>query len=232
MMMKVLSIDAKMRLMRAIPRLWPTSKFTLIELMVVMVIISIGFVGVTTITSVGIDVGIDAIAESITVDAGEQFLRFNAKMIRDDPSWLELFPETKIEHDDSEMNEDTELTWSNTTFVESESHKVRFVTTYDQQNEEFEPDSQKSLDPDEKQERSVYLCEQLAQDYKKFLVSIRAWRQIPKEPDDDFGETIFFVEASYPATMPYNTRHKKVFSIPFYKVPEIAVEDEIEEELP
>ena len=199
------------------------SKFTLIELMVVMVVVSVGFVGVATITSVGIDVGSDAIAKSITTDAGEQFLRFNAKKIRKDWSWLDLFPESKIDEDDSVMNDDTELSWSNTTFLESETLKVKFVT--DQVNTPFDPEAQKQLEEDEKQLRSVFLCEQLAPDYKKFLVSIRAWHKKTMDPDDGSGEATLFVETSYPANTPYELRYKEVFNLPFYKLPKIALED-------
>ena len=214
--------------------------FTLIELVLVMVIITFSFMGVTTITSVGIDVGSEAMANGITTDAAEQFLRFNAGKIREDWSWLDLFPKTKVLYDDSVMSDDTDLIWTNTTILENDSVKVKFVADYSKKNSPFNPVAHRQLHDDDKLERSVFLCEQTSEGYKKFLVSMRVWKETttldveldPEVEEDDVvlsapEEAVLYVEASYPATQPYEQRYKEIYSLQFFKVPEIVLSEDI-----
>ena len=193
-----------------------TLRFTLIELILVLVIVTISFTGFTTMTSVGIDVGSNAVAKGITTDAAEQFLRFNAKLIRNDWNWLDMFPDSRSTDDDSVISDQSVLQWSQTTLVENDIMKIRFVT--EDPDEPFDAE----LHMRHKDERSVYLYEQLASAYSKYGVSLRPWKEI-KNLGNGSLEATLHVEASYPARMPYESRIKEMYSLSFYKAPEIAL---------
>ena len=202
-----------------------TLNFTLLELLLVMVVMTIGLMGVTTVTTVGIDVGTDAIAKGIVTDASEQFLRFNAGIIRENDEWLEIFPDSQVVGDDSVLisessglNDSNLLKWSNTTLLENESMKIRFVT--DQPNDPFDPEEHK----ENKEERSVFLYEPLTEQYSDYSISIRPWKEKTVFEDGSWEATLY-VEASYPATKPYEYRHKEVYSVDFFNAPEIALAD-------
>ena len=204
-------------------RLKETRHFTLIELMLVMVLITISFMGFTTITSVGIQVGNDAVARGITTDAAEQFLRFNAKLIREDPGWQEMFPDSQSPGDDSVITDETHLQWSETLLVKNEIMQIRFVT--DNPDKPFDREIQQL----HKDERSVYLYEQLASGYSRYGVIIRPWKK-----KEDLGngswETTLYVEVSYPANQPYRSRTKEVYSLDFFNAPEIALANPVDDE--
>ena len=187
--------------------------FTLIELILVLTLVSVGFIGVTTITSIGIDVGRDVIAKGITTDAAEQFLRFNTAMIKDDWMWLDIFPDFRPDNDDSVLSDDTVWGWSNDAFLENDALKIRFVTQ--------DRDAQFSVsDPHHK--TGFFLVEQRSTEYERFRVSMRAWKNI-ETLDNGAQQAVLYVEASYPAQKPYKKRQKQVFRLEVFKAIEVAL---------
>ena len=189
------------------------SNFTLIELVLVMAFVSVGFIGVTSITSLGIDVGRDTIATGITTDAGEQFLRYNAAIIKDDWTWLDIFPDARPTHDDSVLSDATLWGWSNNTFLENDSIKIKFVTQ--DRDADFDPSSTEH-------NTGFFLMEQQAHGYERFKVSLRSWKKV-KTLNSGAEAAILYVEASYPAQKPYSSRDKRVFSVEVFNASEIAL---------
>lgn len=187
--------------------------FTLIELALALTIVSVGFVGVTSITSVGISIGRDAISKGITIDAAEQFLRLNTSRVKDNWEWLDIFPDSRPDYDDSGLSDDTDLGWSNSAFWGNETLQIRFVTRnrdapFDHKN----PENQTGF----------FLVEQQVRQDKGFDVSIRAWKNI-NDLDNLAQEATLFVEASYPPQKPYVDREKQMFRLEILKAPKIEV---------
>ena len=168
-------------------------------------------------TSIGINVGRDVISQGITTDAAEQFLRFNSAMIRDEWSWLDIFPNSRPEHDDAVLSDNTVWGWSNEAFLENDALRIRFVTK--DRDAPFSP-----LDSEHK--TGFFLVEQESTKYERFRVSMRAWKNIETQSSGS-QEAVLYVEASYPADKPYQTRQKQVFSLEIFKPVEIALSNSL-----
>ena len=187
--------------------------FTLIELAFSLIIVSIGIVGVTSITSVGISLGRDAISKGISIDAAEQFLRINASRVKGNWEWLRIFPDSRPDYDDSILIDDTDWGWSNGAFWENETLQIRFVTrNRDAPFDHTNPENHTGF----------FLVEQRVRRDEGFDVSIRAWKNI-NDLDNLAQEATLFVEASYPPQKPYVDREKQMFRLEILKAPEIEV---------
>ena len=189
------------------------STFTLIELVLVLGLVSLGFIGVTTMTSIGIDVGRDVVAKGITTDAAEQFLRLNSIRIREDWSWLDIFPDARPEYDDSVLSDRTVWGWSDNVFLENDSAKIRFVTQ--DRNAVFSASAPNH-------QTGFFLVEQQSPKYQRFRVSIRCWKKIESKGNGS-EEAVLFVEASCPAEKPYRERQKQMFRLEVFKATQVAL---------
>ena len=202
-------------------RIISSPKFTLIEVMAALVICILGMVAVTSLTSIGLELGHKGIAQSVTYDAAAQFLRFNHQSAKEQWEWLDAFPNSKIPHDDSVIADDTELSWSQSSLFETGNIRIRFLT--DDVHADFNSERQRTFTEEEKSKRSVFLYEQLSNAYPNYKVSLRVWKD--KVVLNDGAETaLLYVEASFPAERPYISRHKETLSLWLFKSGKTSIE--------
>ena len=188
-----------------------TNRFSLIELVFVMVVVAIGFIGISSTMSVGLDSSRGAIDKSIGMDAGEQFVNLISQRVKEDWTLLEMIPAKKPIGDDSVMDSSTVLGWSDEPIFETDTVTIKYVTE----------------DPDESfnrvlHNRGVFLYELQAGSQESHLLSIRTWKDLSRLENNGAAATVH-VEVSFPAQKPYTERNKQAFSLELVQPPEIEI---------
>ena len=133
----------------------------------------------------------------------EQFLRFNASYAKSDRNWLNTFPNSKP------TSSEVELEWNEDSLFELGSTIVY-------SDSQFDPTSNTNI--------GIFLLEHATQSIVDFGTIMRVWKNITVT--ENGGEEItLFLEASWPAELPYDKRDKSILSLDLFTSPEIALDN-------
>ena len=181
-----------------------THRFSVIELVLTLVVVIVGSVGIVGMLSLGIESDKQALGTSHAVDAGEQFLRFNAGKIKSDWSWRNTFANTKPGNDEST------LIWGQEAIFNVGA--VRFKSTSD-------------FTPREDNNSGFFLLEQTTNGQVDFSAVLRVWKDSDVDAIDLSEKANLYVEVSWPASVPYASdgRQKQLFRSEVFKEPEISL---------
>ena len=188
-----------------------SSKFTLIELLLALVILVIGFQGFVSLFSTSLDSSHAAIGQTNSTDAIQQFLYLISDNIKDDWAWTNAFPTEK-----GEIN-DTWVGWSDNLIVDSSGVKIDFMSDMAARTVDDMVNSP-SIN-----EEGVFRIRHFSSDENvDFSAKMRVWKKeeiIKRDCGEenivvDFGKkAIVYAEISWPAEIPYNEREKETYSI-------------------
>jgi Tfp pilus assembly protein PilV len=97
-------------------------EFTLMELLLALVVLMVGFQGFVSLFSASVDSSRAAIGQTNSTDAVQQFLYLISGKIKDNWDWINAFPKEK-----SEIN-DTWVGWSDNPIMNSNGVKIDFMS--------------------------------------------------------------------------------------------------------
>jgi len=156
------------------------AKFSLMEIMIALGIILIGFIGVIALFPVGLQAQKKSSNESFATDATDQFLTFNSSKIKEDLAWADAFPMEKYTGDEME------LTWSTTSLIDNPNLNILYpVNDPDNPGEVFDPALH---------QKGLFKLQQVSQGNIDFQCIIHSWQTA--------GSIILHVVCSYPANLP------------------------------
>ena len=171
------------------------NNFSMIELMLTLFLVVVGIMGVTSLMPVGLDQQAKSMGTTYSVDAGDQFVRYNASQIRSDRTWADQFPTEK-----PSLNEFSLEGWNASPMFSVDNSSV------------YEALSSNT---------GMFLHEQSTDGEVAYRSIFRIWKSV--EMSENGAENIvLFLEASWPAAQPYYAREKSTFTVETFKAPEIA----------
>ena len=110
------------------------ARFSLVEIMLALGIVLIGFIGVIALFPIGSQVQKESSIDSFATDAVDQFLTFSSAKIQEDLAWADAFPTEKYTGDEAE------LTWSTTSLIDNPNLNIFFaVNDPNNPGEAFDP---------------------------------------------------------------------------------------------
>jgi len=177
--------------------------FGVLELALALFIIFTGLTGVMGVFSTGLNSQKNTFGSNLSINSAEQFLQSNSIYAKSDPDWLNVFPNSKPDFNESGID------WS-------------AVSIHDQGHVTIYPDF--DFDPLSTDNSGFFLLEQTSQSEVDYRAILRVWKDVTVGFNG--GETtVLHVEISWPAEKPYYSREKSIFSMEHFNSPEIALTD-------
>ena len=180
------------------------NRFSMVEMMLCVFIVAIGMMGITTLIPTGLDKQGKSLGTTYSVDAGDQFVRYNAGQIRADKSWADQFPTEKPPTNEFKLEG-----WNSAVVFSNGNTSI------------FE-----ALDPNS----GMFLHEQSNGENVEYQAVFRVWKNVETR-DNGAENIILFLEASWPAEHPYYAREKSTFTMETFKAPEIVFDRVMETEV-
>ena len=180
--------------------------FIMFEIVFALLVVMFGIFGVSGIIPFGMNSQKTSVTTSYVVDAAEQLLRLNARNIKKNWDWLNVFANSKPDHND----QGTE--WSSMSLFDVDKLRIK-------------PDI--DFDPVNIDNSGLFLLEQLDIGGRVEQTAIlHFWKDV-RESTSNSSDVIIYVEASWPGEKPYYARSKEVFSLQLSKAPERFISDTI-----